>query len=154
MATKMTAQKLPYPIEDTIWPTATTIGQETKDLLALFYTLADDAGPDAGPRMVKDVFSSHGTMRAATGVYEGAEAISDSRANAWTQVSIRRHTIQRVYVHDDMAQDLMALGTAEMMLRNGDRRVSRFAARLVINAESHVAKQPRLDLMEVFPAPS
>ncbi|KAH9821430.1 snoaL-like domain-containing protein [Teratosphaeria destructans] len=154
MATKMTTAILPYAIEETIWPTITTLTQETKDLLALFYTLADDAGPDAGPRMAKDVFSSHGTVRAATGVYEGAEAISNSRATAWTQVSARRHTIQRVYVHDDVAQDLMALGTVEMVLRNGDSRVSKFAARLVINAESHAAKQPRLNLMEVFPAPS
>ncbi len=61
-----------YVIQDTIWPSVPALDQQTKDLLSLFYSLADDTGPDAGERMAKEVFTEQARMIAGTGEFMGS----------------------------------------------------------------------------------
>ncbi|KAJ9501487.1 hypothetical protein H2202_003281 [Exophiala xenobiotica] len=48
-----------------------------KDLLALFYELADNTGPGAGPRMASDVFTKDAKVVAGTGESNGSEGMPE-----------------------------------------------------------------------------
>lgn len=61
-----------YVIQDTIWPSPPAVDQQTKDLIGLFYSLADHTGPDAGPRMAKEIFTDKAVMIAGTGEFRGS----------------------------------------------------------------------------------
>lgn len=54
-----------YVTEKTIWPTSVELDQSVKDLVDLFYTLADDKSSESGPRLAKEVFTKDGEMGAA-----------------------------------------------------------------------------------------
>lgn len=139
-----------YVIQDTIWPSPPAVDQQTKDLIGLFYSLADHTGPDAGPRMAKEIFTDKAVMIAGTGEFRGSAAISRSRDKAWEMVISRHHTVQRVYVNDEAGCDLMVLGRVKMLFRNGKDLEMEFAGRLLLDAESQTGGQPRLKMMQVF----
>ncbi|KAK5199670.1 hypothetical protein LTR92_000211 [Exophiala xenobiotica] len=139
-----------YVIQDTIWPGSVNLDGGVKDLLALFYELADNTGPGAGPRMASDVFTKDAKVVAGTGESNGSEAISRSRDNAWKLITKRHHVIQQVFVNDKEGSDLMVLGRVEMEFRNGKSLEQDFTARVVVNLESKAAGTPRFELMQVF----
>ncbi|KAK5210839.1 hypothetical protein LTR47_001560 [Exophiala xenobiotica] len=139
-----------YVIQDTIWPSSVNLDGGVKDLLALFYELADNTGPGAGPRMASDVFTKDAKVVAGTGESNGSEAISRSRDNAWKLITKRHHVIQQVFVNDKEGSDLMVLGRVEMEFRNGKSLEQDFTARVVVNLESKAAGTPRFELMQVF----
>lgn len=73
-----------------------------------------------------------------------AQAIIHSRDAAWDAVTSRRHIFEKLYTHDESARDLMAFGRVEVALRNGKALVAPFAARLLVDANSLDAGDPRL----------
>ena len=66
-----------YVTQDTIWPDAVTLDSKVKDIIDLFYQLADDTSPEAGPRMAEEVFTDSARMVAGTGTFEGSAGEQD-----------------------------------------------------------------------------
>lgn len=62
-----------YVTENTAWPTSVELDPSVKELIDLFYTLADDKSSDAGPRLANEVFTKDATMGSSAGVAKGAE---------------------------------------------------------------------------------
>jgi len=67
-----------YVTKDTVWPTAVTLDPAVKKLIDLFYSLADDTSPEAGPRMASEVFTKDGKMIAGVGGFSGQEGRCDA----------------------------------------------------------------------------
>lgn len=63
-----------YVTEHTKW-LSEAISQETKELIARFYELADSKQADAGQLMATQVFSKEATLVAANGTHKGSEGI-------------------------------------------------------------------------------
>ena len=165
-----------YVTESTIWPDSVALDSSVKDVIALFYKLADNTGPEAGPRMAKEVFTETAKLVAGHGGFEGSEgqeilgpcsfswktyltwlhlltaleAISHSRDHAWDKIAGRRHNIFKVFVNDKEGHDLFLLGKVRMDLRNGKNVDSDFTAHILVDAESHASGSPRISLMQVF----
>lgn len=136
--------------ETTVWPTSVELDPSIKDLIGLFYALADDKSSDAGPRMAREVFSKDAFMGAATGGFNGSEEISRSRDNAWKTVSSRRHSVFKVFVNDAAGHELVVLGKLNQVMINGKELVLPFTGHLVVDAESHAAGTPRLKHMQAY----
>lgn len=62
-----------YVTQQTIWPDCVALDSKAKDVLSHFYQLADDASPEAGPRMAREVFTSTGKMAIGAGAFEGSD---------------------------------------------------------------------------------
>lgn len=52
------------------------IGQNTKDLIAKFYELADSHQTDSGHLMATQVFTKDASLVATNGIYKGSAGIS------------------------------------------------------------------------------
>jgi hypothetical protein len=65
-----------YVTQATVWPEPVSLDGAVKDVLGLFYQLADDKSSQAGPRMASEVFTPDATLLAATGVFRGKEGTS------------------------------------------------------------------------------
>ena len=155
-----------YTTEATVWPTSATLDQSVKDLIGLFYELADNKSKDSGPRMAREIFAENGFMGAATGGFRGSEGkergnvtscvtytmaeISRSRENAWKTVASRHHTVLKVFVNDEAGHELMVLGDLKQVMVNGKELVLPFTGNLVIDAESHATGKPRLRHMQAY----
>ncbi|KAK5054689.1 hypothetical protein LTR84_001581 [Exophiala bonariae] len=139
-----------YVTAKTTWPTAVQLDASVKELIDLFYTLADDKSSDAGPRLAAEVFTKDATMGSSAGTAQGTEAISHSRDNAWNIVASRHHTVLQVFVSDSAGRDLTLIGELTQVFNNGKELTAQFVAHLVVDAESHRAGKPRLSLMQVF----
>lgn len=65
-----------YVTHSTKW-LSEKISQDTKDLIARFYELADSRQSDAGCLMANEVFSNDATLIAANGTHRGSTGISN-----------------------------------------------------------------------------
>ncbi|KIV79461.1 hypothetical protein PV11_07023 [Exophiala sideris] len=139
-----------YVTEGTVWPEALALDDSVKNVISLFYQLADDNDPQAGPRMASEVFTPDGKFVAAGGSFQGKEEISRSRDNAPRMTKARRHEIRKVFVNDKQGHDLFLLGQAKLDFVNGKTVEAPFATHVVINARSSAAGSPRLESLEVF----
>lgn len=63
-----------YVTEHTKW-LSEAISQETKQLIARFYELADSKQPDAGQLLATQVFAKEATLVAANGTHKGSSGI-------------------------------------------------------------------------------
>jgi len=62
-----------YTTENTIWPEQQPVDPSIRDLIALFYELADDKAAEAGSRLASEVFAENASMIAATGKFQGSD---------------------------------------------------------------------------------
>ena len=76
----LTRSKMSYVTQDTIWPDSKVLDSKVKDVISLFYELADDTSAEAGPRMASEVFASNAKIVIGTGTFEGSEGKLISRA--------------------------------------------------------------------------
>ncbi|EXJ79924.1 hypothetical protein A1O3_08209 [Capronia epimyces CBS 606.96] len=141
---------MPYTTEGTAWPTSVTLPDSIKDLIAVFYTLADDKSADAGPRMAKEIFTADAHFGGATAVHKGSEDIAHSRVNAWKTVTSRRHVVKKVFAHDAAGHDLLLLAELEQGFVNGKSLLSPFVVHVVVDADSVKAGSPRFSYMQVY----
>lgn len=155
-----------YVTENTEWPTAVEIKISVKELIDLYYSLADN--PDAtGERFATEVFSADGEIKASKscrgteGVYRlpficssvadlVLSEIKRYRDGAWDTVALRRHTIKRVYAHDADGTDLMILAVNTTGLKDGQSVTGDFTARIIVDQESLSREQPRLKYVQVW----
>lgn len=141
-----------YVTENTEWPTAVEIKISVKELIDLYYSLADN--PDAtGERFATEVFSADGEIKASKSC-RGTEEIKRYRDGAWDTVALRRHTIKRVYAHDADGTDLMILAVNTTGLKDGQSVTGDFTARIIVDQESLSREQPRLKYVQVWADPT
>lgn len=62
-----------YVTQHTVWPNCVALDSKVKDVISLFYQLADDTSAEAGPRMAREVFTSSAKMVIGAGTFEGSE---------------------------------------------------------------------------------
>lgn len=156
-----------YVTKDTVWPTAVEIQPSVKELLDLYYSLADR--PDGtGERFAAEVFSADAEISASKSVRgtEGTQKVSilfrnpganlipseikRYRDGAWDAVASRRHTISRVYVNDAEGTDLMLVAVNTTGLKNGRSVTGEFTARIIVDQQSLDREQPRLRYVQVW----
>ncbi|KAI1629839.1 hypothetical protein EDD37DRAFT_70452 [Exophiala viscosa] len=139
-----------YVTDGTVWPVAVTLDDSVKDVISLFYQLADDNSAQAGPRLASEVFTPNGEFVTVAGTLKGSDEISRSREQTQARFPGRRHNIRKVFVNDKQGHDLFVLGHAKMDLVNGKSVETDFATHILINVQSNAAKSPRLEFAEVF----
>ncbi|KAH0848102.1 hypothetical protein FOPE_01887 [Fonsecaea pedrosoi] len=130
---------MPHPAtSSTIWPPA-PISPAVKDLLGRFFHLADQKDDNVGTVLAEEVFTPDGRFVTANGAFEGKEQIATSRAGAWTVVTFRKHTVDKVYatgvnVTGEGVTDIVLTGRLETRTKDGGSvvgTVTDFAARVV-----------------------
>ncbi|OAL23938.1 hypothetical protein AYO20_10788 [Fonsecaea nubica] len=130
---------MPHPaISSTIWP-PTPISPAVKDLLGRFFHLADQKDDNVGTVLAEEVFTPDARFVTATGAFEGKEQIATSRAGAWTVVTFRKHTVDKVYATgvnvggEGVTTDIVLTGKLETRTEDGGSvsTVTDFAARVV-----------------------
>ncbi|OAL39601.1 hypothetical protein AYO20_00998 [Fonsecaea nubica] len=136
-----------YVTKETVWPLAIVLDDKVKALIALFYELADNTGPEAGPRMANEVFTSTGKFVASHAAFSGREEITRCRDNAWGDITARNHRITHVFVNDKQGRDLVLLGVAKMDFASGKVVETDFGAHVVLE---DVDGEPRVALMQVY----
>jgi len=120
-----------YNTENTEWPTSTPVSDATKSRIDTLFSLLDSRDQSVGDRLADELFTEDGVMHGGAGTAHGTEALRHSRDKAWTIIQSRRHTVQRVYVHDAEAKDLLIIGTVAMGFPNGKELASEFTARIL-----------------------
>ncbi|OCK79054.1 hypothetical protein K432DRAFT_355638 [Lepidopterella palustris CBS 459.81] len=131
---------------DTVWPAG--FPTPVKDVILLFFSLADDKSSTAGPRLADEVFTPTGLMKNGAAKFEGTAEISKSREKAWDAYESRKHSVIKVFTHGDKADDLVVLGSLDAGFKNGKSAVGGFCVR--IKVEGAEGSKPRLGLYEVF----
>ncbi|KAJ5531860.1 hypothetical protein N7527_005253 [Penicillium freii] len=142
-----------YITENTVWPTATVLKPEIKDLIRDFYVLADLPDPQAGVQYAADIFTPTGVMKGPFGpadLYVGTDEIKKSKLNAWGAITSRRHRIKRVFVADEGGHDLMLIGEVDLGLKNGKSITNEYAARMLVDQDIIHEGHPRLSLSSVW----
>ncbi|KAL4801509.1 hypothetical protein BDV18DRAFT_164924 [Aspergillus unguis] len=134
-----------YITENTQWM-SDPISQETKDLIARFYQLADSKQSDAGHRLATEVFSEDALLSTPHGRFNGFTEISKSRDNAWTTVTARKHTVSQVFAGRGDTDELVLFGAVQMTMDKGGSVDSSFIA------HAKLAPGPRFSSLEVYPA--
>ncbi|OQU94363.1 hypothetical protein CLAIMM_00724 [Cladophialophora immunda] len=132
--------------ETTQWP-ATPIAAKIKDLINLFFALAESKHADAGPRLAHEVFHPDGKWLTPLGAHTGAEAISKSRDRVWEGIASRKHKIVRVFASDSAGEDIFLLGELSVVRDDGSTSVSDFVARLMTQSATEEAN-PRIVLYQ------
>ena len=64
-----------YPTAATMWPTPEP-SKKAKNLVDLFFTLADTKEDNAGERLATEVFTEDAVFSSSRGVYEGSQGES------------------------------------------------------------------------------
>lgn len=95
-----------YVTQNTVWPDSARLSQKTKDLISLFYSLADHPGPDAGPRLANEVFMEDARMVAGTGEFKGSEGEHVGKSRSWTSASL---TLYQRYAEVGTMRGLLSL---------------------------------------------
>ena len=62
-----------YVTDETVWPESVAFDDSVKNVISLFYQLADDNSAQAGPRMASEVFTPDGKFIAGSGAFQGSE---------------------------------------------------------------------------------
>ncbi|RSL96333.1 hypothetical protein CDV31_013511 [Fusarium ambrosium] len=135
-----------YVTKGAIWLSA-EISQDVKDVLAKYYELADSKDLDAGHLMATRIFTENAILVGPNGTLRGSKEIAKSRDNAWSAVTLRRHTISEGFAAEGEPSELVLLGSVHMEVVNGKSLDCPFAVR--VKVESHTG-QPRISFMEVF----
>ncbi|KAH6695136.1 hypothetical protein F5X68DRAFT_257864 [Plectosphaerella plurivora] len=142
-----------YVTKSTKW-LADDVDRDVKALIAGFYELADLKSDDAGPRMASHIFSSDAVLVSPSGTFKGAQEISNSRANAWTAITSRRHVITRVFSGHNSPRDMVLLGSVNMHLANGETRDAAFSCHIKLAPQKDDVFGPRIGFMVVYPSPA
>ncbi|OAL46314.1 hypothetical protein IQ07DRAFT_647307 [Pyrenochaeta sp. DS3sAY3a] len=119
-----------YNTATTEWPNGKDL-EDFKPLIDKFFSLLDDKGDAVGDQLADDIFTSDGELAAPAGKASGSAEIRTCRKNAWNLVVQRKHSVRRVYRHNDET-DLMLIGDVSMVLANGAKLDGDFAARIVL----------------------
>ncbi|KAM5346051.1 hypothetical protein ACJ41O_009056 [Fusarium nematophilum] len=126
---------------------STEISQDVKDVLARYYELADSKDSDTGHQMATGIFTENAILVGPNGTLRGSKDIAKSRDNAWSAVTLRRHTISEGFAAQGEPSELVLIGSVYMEVVNGKSLDCPFAVR--VKVESHKG-QPRISYMEVF----
>ncbi|EXA32091.1 hypothetical protein FOVG_16668 [Fusarium oxysporum f. sp. pisi HDV247] len=138
-----------YVTSDTIWPTP-ALNDKIKQLIAMFYQLADIQSSDAGPRMASEVFTEDASMITPAGTFQGSKNISSSRENVWKGIASREHRVAQVFTADPEGVDVMLTGTLNLAKENGDVSLAPFACYFKFDESSVKNGDPRLTLARVY----
>ncbi|QKX64682.1 uncharacterized protein TRUGW13939_11858 [Talaromyces rugulosus] len=117
-----------------MWPISQP-SSEVKQLVNRFFTLVDTNSQEAGKTLADTIFTNDEVFITANGTFQGAAEISQSRANAWTTVKFRRHTIWKCYVNDAYGTDIFIVGNLEMETLAGTKANLEFVARMKIQQQ-------------------
>ncbi|EHK17935.1 uncharacterized protein TRIVIDRAFT_226061 [Trichoderma virens Gv29-8] len=120
-----------YPTISTSWPLPEP-SQEVKNLLNLFFTLADSKEENVGSRLAKEVFTSDGEFLLPQGSFKGFLEIQESRKDAWAILQRRRHTVLKVYANNSHGLDLIMIGKLDVTTVQGKQSSNQFVARALI----------------------
>ncbi|KAH7141942.1 hypothetical protein EDB81DRAFT_884996 [Dactylonectria macrodidyma] len=135
-----------YVTESTEW-LSVEISQDIKNLFARYYELADSKDPDTGHLMAIEIFTESAVLIGPNGPLKGSKEIAKSRDNAWSAVTLRKHTISKGFAAQGKSSELVLLGSVYMEVVNGKCLHCPFAVHTKV--ESHEG-QPRISYMEVF----
>ena len=144
--------KMGYPTAATMWPTPEP-SKKIKDLVDLFFTLADTKDDNAGERLATKVFAEDAVFSSARGVYEGSKGInaalngelalmsaadllteiSNSRKDTWAKARSRRHEVLKVYENDTHGMDIIIIGELTAESLDGSTSTHGFVARMFLN---------------------
>ncbi|KAJ6104833.1 hypothetical protein N7523_011153 [Penicillium sp. IBT 18751x] len=131
-----------YNTVNTQWPAAASSPAVQSLIDTLFNTL-DNPSPDAGDRLVENIFSADGQLKLGGKWLVGSDALRKSRENVWTNVISRRHVANKVYISQpDSYEDLVVLGTNTVQVRNGNTVSFDFVARITLDDAS--SQKPRV----------
>ncbi|KAH8648259.1 hypothetical protein BGZ61DRAFT_376428 [Ilyonectria robusta] len=141
-----------YTSKNTLW-LSDSIGQDVKDLITKFYTLADPKESNAGTRMATEVFTNDAVLVTANGTFRGVSEIARSRDNAWSVVESRKHRVLKVFASDQEDPELSILGAVEMSVKNGRSLDSPFACHVKLVLSYPESVDCRITHMQVFEVP-
>ena len=146
-----------------VWPSGAPQG--VRDVVTLFFSLADDRREGVGERLAKEVFTSDGVFAGTVGKFQGSAGeesmrlaptptltqtnieLARCRDNAWTKVATRHHEIQRVYVNDAQGLEIIVIGTMTASTHEGTKSNHGFMARAVL---SDIKSQPKISMYRVL----
>ncbi|KAJ5810315.1 uncharacterized protein N7503_002533 [Penicillium pulvis] len=141
------SSSISYVTEGTKWMSDQITGN-TKELVARFYELADSKQSDAGQLMATEVFSEDAALSTPGGTFKGFTEISKCRDHAWDTVTLRRHTLSKVFAGHGDEEELALFGTVRMTFVKGESQDSEFVAHVKLGSESSTS-QPRISSMEI-----
>ncbi|EXJ71832.1 uncharacterized protein A1O5_04333 [Cladophialophora psammophila CBS 110553] len=138
--------KTGYNTESTEWPSIEDL-DIVKSLIDKFFNLLDNDSSAVGDILADEIFSSDARSGFGGHFFVGSEQIRESRDSAWAAVKARRHLINKVYVSDSKADDLLFIGHVTMNLRNGKEVAGEFTGRVKI---ANPGQSPRLSLYQLW----
>lgn len=131
----------------TSWPAA-PVPKAAQELLDYFFSLMDTNSDEAGVKLVEDIFTPDATFISSSGVFKGPEEIRDSRKKAWELVETRYHSINKVFSATNDGSDLLMIGNAVLVLKNGKKIEGDFLARAVF--EGIDTSSPKMSFFQAW----
>ncbi|KAH8701517.1 hypothetical protein BGW36DRAFT_423830 [Talaromyces proteolyticus] len=134
-------------ISSTEWPSV-VVPRAVQRLLDHFFSLMDTMTDEAGSKLTTDIFTSDATFISSSGTFKGSLEIKQSRAKAWEHVTSRYHEIVKVYSATEDGSDLLMIGNAVLVLKNGKKVQGDFLGRARI--ERINTPDPRMSFFQAW----
>ncbi|KAK7894328.1 hypothetical protein LTR67_006089 [Exophiala xenobiotica] len=131
----------------TSWPSA-TVPEAARELLEYFFSLMDTNSDEAGMKLIEDIFTPEATFISSSGVFKGSAEIRDSRKKAWDLIEFRYHSITKVFSATSDGSDLLMIGNAVLVLKNGEKIEGEFVARAVF--EKIDTSNPKISFFQAW----
>ncbi|KIW85986.1 hypothetical protein Z517_01380 [Fonsecaea pedrosoi CBS 271.37] len=114
------------------WPAS--LKGEVRTLVDLLFQLLDSKSPQAGSRLVQEVFTEDAKFFSSSGYFQGQD-IASSRDGIWEKFEIRSHELRKIYFNDaDDGQDLdlLIVGGAIVKPLGGKATALEFIGRAIV----------------------